>query len=374
MKQSAAVLLLVGGLSALGAGAAAEQRIFVGTYSRRGSEGVYRLTMDSETGALGKPTLAARALNASFLAAHPAHRHLYAVNEIDTEAGKPAGAVTAFEVDADGMLREVSRQPTGGAAPCHLGVDASAACLVVANYRDGNAALFPIEKNGALLPMAHKVQHEGRGPNPQRQEAPHAHGVTFSPENRFVLIPDLGLDRIMIYRLDGTRLAANDPAFGTVAPGAGPRHVAFHPTRPLAYSINEMGGTVTAFAWDGSAGALRELCTVSTLPPDFQGANTTAEIVVHPSGRFLYGSNRGHDSIAVFALDDATGKPTLIQHQPTGGKSPRNFAVDPAGRFLIAANQDSDNLVVFRIEQATGKLSATGSQAAVPAPVCVLFW
>jgi 6-phosphogluconolactonase len=351
--------------------------LFVGTYTRKGSEGIYALRMDPETGRLGPARLAAKAENPSFLAAHPRGNALYAVSELGRKEGKPAGAVAAYGVDAaKGGLAERARRPTGGAAPCHLAADPSGRLLVAANYTDGSIAVFPLDRDGAPGEAVQTIRFEGSGPDTKRQTSPHAHGVTFSPDGRFVLVPDLGTDRVRIFRLDTreARLTENDPAYGSVAPGAGPRHACFHPALSRLYVINEMASTLTAFSWEGPRGALAELCTVGTLPAGFEGSSTTAEVAVHPSGKFLYGSNRGHDSIAVYALDAATGRPSLVQHEPTGGRTPRNFALDPSGRFLVAANQDSDNLVVFRVDAETGRLSPTGFEAAVPTPVCVLFW
>ena len=349
-------------------------QIWIGTYSQRGSEGIYSLRMNPETGALDAPTVAAKADNPSFLALRPDKKTLYAVNETGRYEGKPVGAVVSFEVDAkNGTLKELNRQPTGGAAPCHLRVDPSGKCLVVANYVDGNAAAFPIATDGKLAPMSQLVKHEGHGPNAGRQKSPHAHGVTYSPAGDIVFIPDLGIDKIMAYKLDAAKgsLAALESANGMVEPGSGPRHIAFAPSGSTAYSINEIVAAVSQFSWDGAS--LKLVRSVSALPAGFNGKNTSAEIAIHPSGKFLYASNRGHDSIAVFSLDAKTGAPTLIQNETTGIKEPRCFALDPSGKFLLSANQNSDNISVLKIDPATGQLTPTEFTAKVPAPVCVLF-
>lgn len=355
--------------------AGAAQTVYIGTYSQRGSEGIYRSRLDPATGRLDAPQVAAKATNPSFLALHPKIHVLYAVNETGRYEGKPVGAVIAFAMDeATGALTELNREPTGGPAPCHLAVDATGSHLVIANYVDGTVASFPLAADGRLEPVAQLLRHEGSGPNARRQKGPHAHGVTFAPANDFVFIPDLGIDRVVGYRFDAKtgRLDRHEPACGIVHPGAGPRHFAFRPDGRTAYAINELDATVTAFRWDDATGILTSFATVPGGPKQFEGTNTAAEVVAHPSGRFLYSSNRGHDSIAVFTLD-ANGKPGIVQHQPTGGHAPRNFTLDPAGRFLVAANQNSDNILVFRVDPDTGRLAPTGSEIAVPAPVCVVF-
>ncbi|MGH7378010.1 MAG: lactonase family protein, partial [Candidatus Methylomirabilales bacterium] len=247
--------------------------------------------------------------------------------------------------------------------------------VLAANYGGGSVVALPVGAGGTLGEATAFIQHQGSSVNPRRQEAPHAHSINLDPENRFAVAADLGLDRLLVYRFDPARgtLAANDPPFAAVKPGAGPRHFAFHPRGRHAYAINEIHCTVTAFAWDGRRGALEEIQTVSTLPGEVQEGFSTAEVQVHPSGKFLYGSNRGHDSIAVFAIDAASGRLTGVEHRPTGGKTPRNFGIDPAGAFLLAANQGSDSIVGFRIDPETGKLEPTGSVVRVPSPVCVKF-
>jgi 6-phosphogluconolactonase len=349
--------------------------VYVGTYTGAKSKGIYMLRMDPASGALGPAELAAEAINPSFLAVHPGRRFLYAVSEVSGGAGKPAGAVSAFAVDeASGRLTLLNQQPTGGAGPCYVAVDQQGRNALAANYGSGSVCVLPIGADGRLAEASAFIQHTGSGHDPKRQAGPHAHCIDLDPAGRFALVVDLGLDKVFVYRFDPARgtLAANDPPAAPVAPGAGPRHVAFHPSGRFVYVINEMGGTVTAFKYDGQRGTLSEMQSAATLPADFHGQSTTAEIEVHPSGRFLYGSNRGHDSIAVFAVNgDGTLKP--LGHQPTQGKNPRNFGIDPTGTWLLAANQGSDNVVVFRIDAETGGLTPTGAVVAVGAPVCVKF-
>ena len=377
MKKSDAVLFACGAAVSVAMAANAEEglRIWVGTYSQHGSEGIYSLTMNPQTGELSAPVLAAKADNPSFLALHPNGKTLYAVNETGRFEGKPVGAVVAFSVDDEaGKLTELNREGTGGAAPCHLRVDPSGKCLVVANYSAGNAAVFPITADGRLEKMSQLVQHEGHGANPARQKEPHAHGVTYSPAGDIVFVPDLGTDKITAYKLDAAKgaLTPVESATASVEPGSGPRHITFNPAGTFAYSVNEILATVSQFSWDPATSELKLLRSVSSLPEKRPG-NTSAEIAIHPNGKFLYASNRGHDSIAVFTLDEKTGAPTLIQNCPSGGRAPRSFAFDSAGKFLLAANQDTDNIAVLKIDSETGKLSDTGFGAKISAPVCVLF-
>ena len=350
--------------------------VFLGTYTRGDSRGIYRCRLDLGTGRLESLELAAETINPSFLALHPSGRFLYAVGEIGNFEGGKTGAVSAFQVEPKtGELAPLNQQPSRGKGPCHLTVDRTGRNVLVANYGSGSVACLPIRDDGRLDEATSFVQHEGSSVNPRRQQGPHAHVVEVDAANRFAFVADLGLDKILIYRFDADRgqLAPNDPPWAAVAPGAGPRHFAFHPTGRFAYVINEIDSTVTAFGYDAQRGALEPLETVPTLPDGFMGKSTTAEIVVHPSGRFLYGSNRGHDSLVIFAVDARTGKLRYVGHEPTQGKAPRNFAIDPSGSYLLAANRGTDNVVVFRIDANTGKLHATGHSLEVPVPVCVVM-
>ena len=245
----------------------------------------------------------------------------------------------------------------------------------MANYSSGSVAVLPVMKDGRLVEASDAVQHEGASVNASRQKAPHAHSITLDPANRYAFAADLGTDKVMIYRLDAARgkLIPNKPPWACTKPGAGPRHFAFHPSGKYAYVINELDSTMMAFTYDGSRGSLTEIQIAPTLPEGWEGTNYCADVHVHPGGRFLYGSNRGHDSIVIYAIDPSTGRLALRGHGPTLGKAPRNFAIDPTGTFLLAANQDSDNIVVFRIDPATGLLSPTGHELKLPKPVCIKF-
>jgi 6-phosphogluconolactonase len=350
--------------------------VYVGTYTQRGSEGIYIYGFDPFTGSLSPLGVETGVVNPSFLIAAPSGRYLYATNEVSSLGGTPGGAVTAFAVEPrTGLLRRINQQPSHGAAPCHLSVDQTERVVLVANYNGGNVAAFPVEPSGRLALAGDVIQHSGSSAHPSRQQRPHAHSITVDPTNRYAIAADLGIDQLLIYQLDleHARLVAHDIPSVPVRPGAGPRHLTFHPGGQYAYLINELDSTVTAFDYDADRGQLEALQTLSTLPRGFEGENTCADLHLVPSGRFLYGSNRGHDSIAAFRVDKATGQLTSVGHAGTGGKTPRNFGIDPSGRYLLAANQDSDTVVSFQIDPLTGELEATGAVTQVPMPVCVLF-
>jgi len=368
--------------AALGPAADQEQtrseplRIYVGTYTSGASKGIYVGRLDLATGGLSLEGVAAETKNPSFLALHPNRRFLYAVGEISDFAGKRTGAVSAFRIEpASGRLELLNQQSSGGTGPCHVTVDRTGRNALVANYGGGSVSVLPIGEDGKLGPASAFIQHQGSSVNPRRQQGPHAHSINLDPANRFAFVADLGLDKIMVYRFDAVAgtLTPNDPASAAVAPGSGPRHFAFHPSGKSAYVINEMGSSLTAFRYDAPRGLLEEVQTVSSLPAGPVPGNSTAEVQVHPSGKFVYGSNRGHDSIAVFAVDGTTGQLKLVEHESTQGKTPRNFGVDPTGRFLLACNQASDTIVGFRIDQETGALTPTGHKLEVSSPVCVKF-
>jgi 6-phosphogluconolactonase len=361
----------------LGAGAAKKTDYFVyfGTYTRGASRGIYVCRFDGATGKLSAPRLAAEIESPSFLALHPSGRFLYAVNEVDNFAGAKGGSVTGFSVDRrTGDLTKLNAVSSRGSGPCYVTVDATGKNALVANYGSGSVAVLPIGSDGRLSEASAFDQHKGASVD-ARQKTPHAHSIKLSKDNRFAISADLGIDQLLVYRFDPARgtLTPNDPPFGKVAPGSGPRHFALHPSNRWLYAINEIKSTVTAFAFDARSGSLQEIQTLSTLPKDFAGKNSTAEVVVHPSGKFLYGSNRGHDSIAVFSIDPKRGTLTPVEHMPTGGQTPRNFALDPSGSFLFAANQGSQSVVVFRIDPKSGRLKATGERAEIAFPVCVRF-
>jgi len=349
--------------------------LLVGTYTAgTASQGIYAFRFHEDSGAITPVGLAAATPNPSFLTATPDGKYVFAVNEVATLPGN-SGSVTSFRVDPKaGRLEAINTETSRGADPCHLTLDATGRTLAVANYTGGNFALLPVGDNGRLAPASVVLTNSGSGPNRDRQEAPHAHAVVFDARNEFLLGADLGTDHVWSYRFRAPTGAAsaNDPPAASLPPGAGPRHLAWHPNGRWLFSVNELTSTVTAFAWDAATGRLTPQATVSTLPDGFAGPNATAEIAVHPNGRFLYASNRGHDSIAVFRIGE-TGSLQRIGIEPTRGRTPRHFALSPDGRWLIAANQESNSLAVFRLDPATGALTAVGALVRAETPVCVLF-
>ena len=366
--------------------------VAVGTYTRTTSDGIYVCEFDGETGELEPVSSIAGAENPSFLALHPNGRWLYATSEVEEFEGRRQGALYAYDIDADaGRLSLMNVVGSGGAGPCHASVDATGRYLLAANYHGGSVCVAPISDDGSLEPLSCFIQHEGSSVNPDRQEQAHAHSINLDAQNRFAYVPDLGQDKVVIYRLDlergdtrvsfprkrestSARLVANDPPFVETEPGFGPRHFDFHPDGARVYVINELGNTITGYEYDAGSGALTPFQTVGTLPAaGFGRHNTTADVHVHPSGRFVYGSNRGHDSIAIFTVDADTGRLTEAGHRSTQGWTPRNFAIDPSGEFLLAANQDSDDIVTFSIDAETGALTPTGGVTEIPMPVCLRF-
>jgi len=358
------------------AAAPKRMRVYIGTYTNKGSKGIYVTELDLATGALTPPRLAATTDNPTFLAIDAGGKFLYAAGGAMKVEDKRMGAVTAFAIDpVTGALTQLNRQSSGGSGPCHVVLDAAGRCALAANYGSGSVASLPIGDDGKLGAPASTIQHVGSSVNKRRQSGPHAHSINLDSANRFAFAADLGVDKIFIYRYDAktATLAPNTPPAVKLAPGAGPRHFAFAPDGRFAYVINELNSTLTAFAYDAQAGTLKEVHTVTTLPVSFEGNNSTAEIQIHPSGRFLYGSNRGHDSLAIFAIDPKTGRLTPLGHESVRGKTPRNFTIDPTGQYILAANQSTNNIVVFRIDQTTGLLKPTGHQIIVSIPVCVKF-
>lgn len=348
--------------------------VYIGSYTGAKSQGIYVSKLDLKSGALAPAEVAAEIKNPSFLAIHPSGNFLYSISEVSDTDGKPTGGVSAFTLDrTTGKLKLLNHQSSRGSGPCHIVVDPTGKTALVANYGSGSIAALPINADGTLGPASSAIQHAGSSVNPDRQMGPHAHSINVDSRSQFVFAADLGLDKILIYRLDPARglLTPNNPPAAAVTPGAGPRHFAFLPGEKFAFVINEMGNTITGFRYDSSAGTLSAIQEISTLPDGYRETSYTAEVVAHPSGKFVYGSNRGHDSIAIFAVDPETGKLTAKGHQPTGGKTPRNFAIDPGGTFLLAENQASDSIVVFRIDPQTGLLSDTGHKLDVGSPVCV---
>ena len=351
-----------------------EVLVYVGTYTRKGSEGIYIYHLDPSTGALTVVGKVAGVENPSFLTLDPKGRCLYAVREYSASVDRQAGAIIALSWDrTTGGLTVLNEQPSGGRGPCYVTVDRSGRFLLAANYGSGSVAVLPISDDGGLQPPSSVVQHKGSSVNPTRQKEPHAHCIVIDAANRYAMAVDLGIDKIMVYRFDGEggKLLPHDLPSVQCEPGSGPRHLAFHSNDKHAYVIDELSSTITVFAYEADQGVLRPVQRVGTLPDGFKGVNSGAEIQVHPSGRFLYGSNRGHNSIVSFAIDGRTGELRLVGHEPTQGKTPRHFAIDPSGSFLLAANQDSDAVVSFRINQDTGALVPTGQICRVPAPVCL---
>ena len=349
---------------------AVETPFYVGCYTKpEGAKGIYRYQLDLETGKVSGGTLVAEAKNPTFLAVHPSGDYLYAANE------NQDGTVGAYEILDDGGLKLLNVESAKGNGPCHITLDGTGKNLFVANYGSGSIACLPVKDDGSLAPASATVQHKGSSVDKGRQEGPHAHSIYADAAEKFVYACDLGLDQVLVYRLDAEKggLTPANPPHAIVPPGSGPRHLAFHPDGGYAYVINEMLSTISVFKRDAESGALTSIQSVSTLPPTFKANSSTAEIFVHPNGRFVYGSNRGHDSIAIFAVDEQSGKLNAVGHVPTGGKTPRNFAIDPSGMWLIAANQDTNNFTVLKIDPKTGGLKPTGQSVAVGMPVCVLF-
>lgn len=350
--------------------------VYAGTYTGSGSRGIYRFELDTDSGAWTEPVLAGETENPSFLALHPGGRVLYAVNELATFGGAATGAVSAFAIDAvTGKLSLLDQQASGGADPCYLVVDRGGRNVLVANYNGGSVAVLPLGTDGRLRPASAVRRHVGTGPDKARQERAHAHAIVLDPAERFALAADLGADRIFVYRFDAAAgsIEPNDPEAAALEPGAGPRHFAWHPSGAYLYAINELASTVTAFRYDAPRGALAPIQSATTLPAGFAGKNKAAEIAVSPDGRFLYASNRGDDSLALFGIDAASGALTPAGHVPAGGRSPRHFAIDPTGRWLLAANEDSDTITVFRLDPATGRPAPVGRPIAISRPVCSVF-
>jgi len=350
--------------------------VYVGVYTKDETEGICRYRLDPATGALTPLGVTPDGLNPSFLALDADRMRLYACNEVGEFEGHPTGAVTAYSIDPQsGALTLLNRQSSGGPGPCHLALDNAGRNVLVANYGGGSVAVLPIKPDGSLSEPTCVVQHRGSSVDKARQEGPHAHSITLDPANRYAIVADLGLDKLMVYRFDADKsmLSPNHPAFAEVAPGSGPRHIAFHPDGRRVYVINEMASTINEMEYDAQHGALKSVQTVSTLPANFNGQNTAAEIQIDPDGHHVYGSDRGFNSIAIYAVAPGSGRLRPVGHQSTQGRTPRNFAIDPTGTFLLAANQDSDSIVVFRIDRKTGLLSPTGQEVHVSRPVCIKF-
>lgn len=365
-------------MDATAATAAGLTPFYIGTYTRQGSRGIYLAALDPATGKLtpATPRLVAEIRNPSFLCADPHGRFLYAVSEIPGQDGRPGGAAAAFAIDAKtGALRPLNRVSAhGNSAPCHISIDATGRAVITANYRSGTVVSFPVREDGSLGPAASVIQHRGSSVHP-RQKGPHAHSVFIAPDNRFAYAADLGIDRVVAYRLEpATAVLTPAPeADAVIAPGSGPRHLAFDADGTHMYVVTELANTVVVFARDPRTGKVTELQTVSTLPADFAGESYCADIHISPDGRFLYASNRGHNSLAVFAISPADGRLDPRGRVPCGGDHPRNFAIDPSGQWLLCANQNANNIVLFRLDPKTGMPEPAGSELSIPLPVCILF-
>ncbi len=361
--------------------------VYIGTYTepihfgtgrilQGKGKGIYIYRMDQMSGVMELVGKTTGVTNPSYLAFDPAQRFLYAVNELKTYENQPTGTVSAFAVDPKtGRLEFLNKRLTHGTDPCHVHVDKKRKYVFVANFMSGSVCVLPVLADGSLGEASDFIQHQGSGIDPARQKGPHAHSVTLDKVGRFAFVPDLGLDKLMVYRFDPKRgmLEANEVPWVKMKPGAGPRHVAFHPGGRFAFLINELDSTLASLSYDGRKGTFKVLQIVPTLPEGYHGESDCADVQVCPSGAFVYGSNRGHDSIVIYRINQRTGRLTYGGHEPTRGKTPRSFEIDPAGRFLLVANQDSDTVVTFRIEPRTGKLLPTGHAMQVPTPVCVKF-
>jgi 6-phosphogluconolactonase len=353
--------------------------LYAGTYTNdKGStsQGIYAFRWDPDEGTLKLEGLAAATVNPSFLTLSPDRRHLYAVNEVDEYRGSKSGSVTAFAVERDSFkLKTINTVSSDGGGPCKITVDHSGKAAFVANYDGGSAASFRILKSGALSKAVSTFHYTGHGADAERQAAPHTHCTTVSPDNHYVLINDLGLDRVSVYHLDPETavLTANDPPFYEALPGSGPRSFTFHPSGKWAYSLNEISNSVDALAWDAEHGTLKRLQNISTLPEGFSGSNTAGQVAVDSAGRFLYASNRGDDSVVVYSISDSDGTLKTVQHVDCGGKTPRHFALDPGNQWLLVANQDSSNIVIFARDPRTGLLNPSGKQYPLSHAVCLVF-
>jgi 6-phosphogluconolactonase len=370
MKTPRLLSLLALAVATCGTARAADTLIYFGSHSNEPGAGFSLAHFDTDTGALTQPEFLLTAKKPAFFVLSPEGTRLYTCN-----SGSPGG-LSAYAIERHtGRLTLLNRVLAGGGDTSFITLDRTGRFVLVANYDGGNVAAFALKPDGAIGDWTAFDQHSGRSVNLVRQTHAYAHAIVLDPTNRFALVPDLGLDRLYIYRFDERigRLAPNDPPFAAIAPGSGPRHVRFHPNGRWVYLINEIASAIVAFNWAATTGTLTPFQTVSALPADFTGVSTCAELEIHPNGRFLYCSNRGHDSLAVFAIDQETGRLVLVEHDSSGGKKPRNFALDPTARWIVVTNEDSSNAVVFRIDAATGRLTRTGDPVAVPSPFCERF-
>jgi 6-phosphogluconolactonase len=352
---------------------AASYFVYVGTYAKPEQDSIFGYRLNPATGELTQQLAFKGGENPSFLTLNGKKNHLYAVNEIGNFNNAKSGAVSSFAIDArTGQLSLLNQQATEGASPCYVSLDKTEKVALVANYSGGNVLSYPVQENGSLRKAVGNEQHQGNSIS-NRQSGPHAHCILPDPKNNFIFAVDLGLDQVLGYRLDtknGKLTRAAQPAFQT-KPGAGPRHLTFHPNGKLAFLICELNSTMTALDYNEAQGTFTEIQTLSTLPADFTGESYCADVHVSPNGKFLYGSNRGHNSVVVYSINEATGQLTVVQHVSTQGNWPRNFAIDPSGRILLVANERSNDIFTFRIDPNSGQLTSTGFSAQVPKPVCL---
>jgi 6-phosphogluconolactonase len=350
--------------------------VFFGTYTSGASKGIYSYKFDCKNGSLTPLSSTDKEIkNPSFLAIHPDGKHLYAVSEVGQVNGKPGGTLWCYSINQkNGKLTFVNKQDTGGSGPCHVSLDHSGKVALAANYDSGSIASFALKEDGSIAEATSKIQHQGSSIDPDRQSGPHAHSINASPDNHYVLVADLGLDKILTYKLDpkNATLQTAEIPFSKTPDGGGPRHLFFHPNENYVYVCNEMKSSVSAYKYSSEDGSMSLIQTISTLPAEIKG-NSTAEIQIHQSGKFAYCSNRGHDSIAVFSIDEKTGKLSAQGHAKTLGSKPRHFCIDPSGSFIIACNQASDNIVIFKIDKESGALTQIGDTITLPSPVCVKF-
>lgn len=365
-----AFLVLAAGFTSLGQG----YRIYIGTYTHGAGKGIYTCRFDTADGHLTSPLVAAATENPSFLAIEPGGRYLYAVNEIDTFQGTTSGAVSVFSIDSlTGTLSLLQQVSSMGGSPAHISFDPSFRFVMVANYNGGNVVVYPVGKEGRLDHYSAMVQQAGSGPNRERQSGAHAHFIQTTTDGGTALAADLGADKIFVYTFDQLKGLLHSSSSLDMAAGAGPRHIAFAPNRGNAYVLNELASSVTLLRFDAGSGKFDKDRSVSTIPPEFSGMNTSAEITVDARGTYLYASNRGDNSIVRFAIKSADGILSEPEWTPSGGSTPRYFCIDPTGKWLLAANQKSDNITVFRIDRANGRLKATSHVVRVPSPVCIGF-
>jgi 6-phosphogluconolactonase len=370
-----AVLVMISAMATGIQGAKAkEAKVYFGTYTSGESKGIYSAQFDSATGKLSKPQLVAETKNPSFLAVHPNGTWFYAVSETGDAQGKPTGGVGAFSINPDGSLYLLNKQPSGGAGPCHVALDRTGKCVLVATYGSGSVSALGLDADGRLLPGS-TIQHRGSSVDPKRQTGPHAHQAVTSPDNRFALFCDLGLDKVIIYKLDAknARLEPNDPPSASLKPGAGPRHLEFRPDGKFLYVINELDSTMSVFKWNARRGECTHVQTLSTLPESFEGTSYCAELVFHPNGKFLFGSNRGHDGIVAFSVNAKDGTLKTIDYTSSGGKFPRFIGLDPSGKWLISLNQNSNNGIVLKVDSKAGKLEGPVHEFELGSPVCAVF-